>query len=224
MASSASAIKTRLSVNDWVQEGFRVLAEDGVKALTLGQLCSRLGVTKGSFYWHFSDMTAYRTALIDTWALVRDEDRSFDELTSLAPPERLSRMMTTLVGPRHWMLERAMREWARSEPTVAAAVRASDRSVLARRPAGLPRRRLRPRGVRDTRHRDFRRGHRLFASVRLAAESDGCRTPRATSWKSCCGTDIQRWSSAAPWRTAGCRVVRSRGWDRCHDGQAALHG
>jgi hypothetical protein len=39
-------------------------------------------------------------------------------------------MMTTLVGPRHWMLERAMREWARSEPTVAAAVRASDHSVL----------------------------------------------------------------------------------------------
>jgi AcrR family transcriptional regulator len=131
MTSSASAIKTRLSVNDWVQEGFRVLAEDGVKALTVGQLCSRLGVTKGSFYWHFSDMTAYRTALIDSWALVRDEDRSFDELTSLPPPERLSRMVTALVGPRHWMLERAMREWARSVPTVAAAVRASDRSVLA---------------------------------------------------------------------------------------------
>ncbi len=108
-----------------------MLAEDGVKALTLGHLCSRLGVTKGSFYWHFSDMTAYRTALIDTWAMVRDEDRSFDELASLPPRERLSRMMTTLVGPRHWMLERAMREWARSEPSVAAAVRASDHSVVA---------------------------------------------------------------------------------------------
>jgi AcrR family transcriptional regulator len=131
MASSASAIKTRLSVNDWVQEGFRVLAEDGVKSLTLGRLCSRLGVTKGSFYWHFSDMTAYRTALIDSWAVVRDEDRFFDELTSLPPRERLSRMMTALVGPRHWMLERAMREWARSESAVAAAVRASDHSVLA---------------------------------------------------------------------------------------------
>ena len=131
MASSASATNSRLSVNDWVQEGFRVLAEDGVKALTLGHLCSRLGVTKGSFYWHFSDMTAYRAALADTWAVVRDEDRSFDKLASLPPRERLSRMMTTLVGPRHWMLERAMREWARSEPSVAAAVRASDHSVIA---------------------------------------------------------------------------------------------
>jgi AcrR family transcriptional regulator len=131
MASSASATNSRLSVNDWVQEGFRVLAEDGVKSLTLGHLCGRLGVTKGSFYWHFSDMTAYRTALVDTWALVRDEDRSFDDLAGLPPRERLSRMMSALVGPQHWMLERAMREWARSEPTVAAAVRASDHRVLA---------------------------------------------------------------------------------------------
>src|SRR6202044_522342 len=127
MASSVSATNSRLSVDDWVQEGFRVLAEDGVKALTLGHLCARLGVTKGSFYWHFSDMTAYRTALIDTWAVVRDEDRSLDALSAQPPRERLSRMMTALVGPRHWMLERAMREWARSESAVAAAVRASDR-------------------------------------------------------------------------------------------------
>src|SRR6201995_6193353 len=116
MASSASATHSRLSAHDWVQEGFRVLARDGVKALTLGQLCTRLGVTKGSFYWHFSDMTAYRNALIHTWAAARDEDRSFDALDAQPPRERLSRMMTGLVGPRHWMLGRALRGGARSEP------------------------------------------------------------------------------------------------------------
>src|ERR1700744_454817 len=131
MASSASATNSRLSVDDWVQEGFRVLAEDGVKSLTLGHLCTRLGVTKGSFYWHFSDMTAYRSALIDTWTTVRDEDLSFEDLASLPPRDRLSRMMTALVGPRHWMLERAMREGARSEPAVAAAVRASYQKAVA---------------------------------------------------------------------------------------------
>ncbi len=132
MATSGNGVNPRLSVDDWVQEGFRVLAEDGVKALTLGRLCSRLGVTKGSFYWHFNDMQAYRKALIDTWAAVRDEDRGyFDDLATDSPRQRLSRMMTALVGPRHWMLERAMREWARSESAVAAAVRASDRRVIA---------------------------------------------------------------------------------------------
>ena len=132
MATSGGAANSRLSVDDWVQEGFRVLAEEGVKALTLGRLCGRLGVTKGSFYWHFTDMKAYREALIGTWAAVRDEDRGyFDDLAAEPPLQRLSRMMTALVGPRHWMLERAMREWARSESEVAAAVRASDRRVVA---------------------------------------------------------------------------------------------
>lgn len=132
MATPAGATNSRLSVDHWVQEGFRVLAEDGVKALTLGRLCGRLCVTKGSFYWHFADMNAYRTALIDTWAAVRDDDRcAFEDLATEPPRRRLSCMMTALVGPRHWMLERAMREWARSEPAVAAAVRASDRRVVA---------------------------------------------------------------------------------------------
>ncbi|MGH3632946.1 MAG: TetR/AcrR family transcriptional regulator, partial [Mycobacterium sp.] len=120
------------SADDWIQEGFRVLAENGLKALTIDRLCRRLGVTKGSFYWHFSDMKSYRKTLIDTWAAVRDEDRGyFDDLSADPPRRRLSRMMTALLGPRHWMLERAMREWARSEPTVAHAVRASDQRVVA---------------------------------------------------------------------------------------------
>jgi AcrR family transcriptional regulator len=60
VATSGGGANPRLSMDEWVQEGFRVLAEDGVKALTLDRLCRRLGVTKGSFYWHFTDMKAYR--------------------------------------------------------------------------------------------------------------------------------------------------------------------
>lgn len=132
VVTSDGVTSPRLSTDDWVQEGFRVLAEAGLKALTLERLCRRLGVTKGSFYGHFSDMKAYRRALIDAWAAVRDQDRGyFDELATAPPRQRLSRMLTVLVGPRHWMLERAMRDWARSETAVGAAVRASDRRVVA---------------------------------------------------------------------------------------------
>lgn len=130
-ADGRSGTGSRLSATDWVQAGFRILAEDGVKALTIDRLCRRLGVTKGSFYWHFTDLKTYRQALVDTWAAVRDEDRGdFEALATLPPRERLSRMMSALVGPSHWMLERAMREWARSEDSVAAAVRSSDLQVL----------------------------------------------------------------------------------------------
>lgn len=119
-----------LAAADWVEAGFTLLAQDGVKGLTLDQLCRRVGATKGSFYWHFTDLRAYRAALVDTWAQLHDSDRAeFTASAQLSPRERLTRMMGVLLGQRHWMLERAMREWARSDADVAAAVASSDRRV-----------------------------------------------------------------------------------------------
>jgi AcrR family transcriptional regulator len=57
-----------------VQAGYTILAEEGVKALKIDGLCRRLGVTKGSFYWHFTDIAGN------------------------PPRERLSQMMTAPVG------------------------------------------------------------------------------------------------------------------------------
>ncbi|WP_101948843.1 TetR/AcrR family transcriptional regulator [Mycobacterium sp. 3519A] len=122
----------RLSVDDWIQAGFAILAEEGIKALKVDRLCRRLEVTKGSFYWHFTDIAGYRTALVQAWGELRGDDRSdLGELATLPPRERLSRMMSSLVSPRHWTLERAMREWARTDTDVAASVRAADLRVLA---------------------------------------------------------------------------------------------
>ncbi|MGE2721042.1 TetR/AcrR family transcriptional regulator [Mycolicibacterium celeriflavum] len=127
----APARTPRLSVDDWIQAGYEILAEQGIKALKLEALCERVGATKGSFYWHFSDMAGYRSALVRAWGEVRDDDRRhFAALNELPPRERLSRMMSALVDARHRTLERAMREWARTDGEVAAGVRASDRRVL----------------------------------------------------------------------------------------------
>jgi AcrR family transcriptional regulator len=53
-----------LSVDDWIEAGFAILAEEGMKALKIDRLSHRLGVTKGSFYWHFTDIAGYRAALV----------------------------------------------------------------------------------------------------------------------------------------------------------------
>jgi hypothetical protein len=71
----AKARASRLAVDDWIQAGFAVLAEEGIKSLKIDRLCSRLGVTKGSFYWHFTDIASYRIALVDAWGASRDEER-----------------------------------------------------------------------------------------------------------------------------------------------------
>ena len=122
----------RLGIDDWRAAGYAILAEEGLKALKIDRLCARLKVTKGSFYWHFTNIAAYRTALIQGWSELRDADRSqIEEIGALAPRDRLVRMMNSLVSPRHWTLERAMREWARSDEAVAESVRAADRRILA---------------------------------------------------------------------------------------------
>jgi AcrR family transcriptional regulator len=121
----------RLSVDDWIQAGFAIVADGGIETLKIDRLCSRLGVTKGSFYWHFKDMAGYRAALVGSWAELRDRDRShFGELTHLPPRQRLAQMMASLLEERQWTLERAMREWARTDPVVAESVRAADHRVL----------------------------------------------------------------------------------------------
>ena len=42
-----------LARKDWIDAAIVMLAEDNVEALRVDTLAERLGVTKGSFYWHF---------------------------------------------------------------------------------------------------------------------------------------------------------------------------
>ena len=43
-----------LTAADWAEAALQLIAEKGLGALTVSALAARLGVTKGSFYWHFA--------------------------------------------------------------------------------------------------------------------------------------------------------------------------
>ncbi|MDA4103211.1 TetR/AcrR family transcriptional regulator [Mycolicibacterium monacense] len=128
----ATARDRPTSLDDWIDAGFALLAEGGTNALRIGRLCDRLHVTKGSFYWHFSDIQAYRAALVEAWGDVRDrERRRFATMQDVPPRQRMRVMMEALVNPSHWAVERVMRTWAIADDEVADKVRQSDRRVLA---------------------------------------------------------------------------------------------
>ncbi|MFG1934908.1 TetR/AcrR family transcriptional regulator [Mycobacterium sp. NPDC048908] len=121
----------RLTADDWIDAGFAALAEGGPNGLRVDRLCERLHVTKGSFYWHFADTSAYRNELIKAWGSLRDRNRrEFERMPDVDPRDRLRVMMQTWVAPEQWRLESAMREWALTDDAVLASVQQSDARIL----------------------------------------------------------------------------------------------
>ncbi|MFW0788129.1 TetR/AcrR family transcriptional regulator [Gordonia sp. CPCC 205333] len=119
-----------LSADDWLAVGYRLLAEDGIAALKIDRLCERAGVTRGSFYWHFATIASFRTALVESWTRALTAERDFvDGIGDLDPRPRLSTMIEWLLGDEKWLLERSMREWARHDEALAAAVGRADLRV-----------------------------------------------------------------------------------------------
>ena len=56
-----------LGAEDWVEAANEALASGGVDAVRVEPLAEGLGVTKGSFYWHFADRGALLDAVLTSW-------------------------------------------------------------------------------------------------------------------------------------------------------------
>ena len=56
-----------LTASDWAEAALQLIAEKGLRALTVSALASRLGVTKGSFYWHFQGRPELLAATLSRW-------------------------------------------------------------------------------------------------------------------------------------------------------------
>ncbi|MCK5892095.1 MAG: TetR/AcrR family transcriptional regulator [Aeromicrobium sp.] len=121
----------RLSAQDWTRGALDLLMAEGVAALQINRLCADLGVTRGSFYWHFADLTELEAAVAERWCEeTRERLDQLAELDRLPPRERLRIMTLHLIDDASWSVERALREWARSTPQVAAVVGESDQHVF----------------------------------------------------------------------------------------------
>ncbi len=67
MNDGAKNERVRLSAEDWEDGALALIAEQGVGALAVEALARRLGVTKGSFYWHFRTREALLQAALERW-------------------------------------------------------------------------------------------------------------------------------------------------------------
>ncbi len=82
--------KLPLTPTDWEQAALALIAEKGLGALRVEPLARRLGITKGSFYWHFSGRDELLVRALARW---EQQDRAHLKMSlsaGSAPAERLA--------------------------------------------------------------------------------------------------------------------------------------
>lgn len=69
MSSSVAPAESRqsLTAQDWAEAALESLATGGIDAVAVEPLARKLGVTKGSFYWHFDSREALLRAALELW-------------------------------------------------------------------------------------------------------------------------------------------------------------
>jgi AcrR family transcriptional regulator len=147
MASTAPKLepKGRLSAADWEEAALGTLAESGLGTVAVESLARRLGVTKGSFYWHFATREALIKAALERWEK-SDEEIVVAQLDAIADPrERLRELFRRVSGemPSHVIYAALMQSLDHPlvRPVMArVSQRRLDVLALAYRQAGLERR------------------------------------------------------------------------------------
>jgi len=128
--------KDALTSEDWIKAGFRALVAEGAKGLRAEALARALGISKGSFYWHFADVPALKRSMIDYWyeratrhviAVIQGQ--------TMSGTERLRLLVVFASAPQPEFggigAEGALREWARSDDEVRAVARKAEAERLA---------------------------------------------------------------------------------------------
>lgn len=87
----------RLSAEDWAQAALDQIAEQGLSTVAVEPLARRLGVTKGSFYWHFPSRDALLAAALARWEHV-EQEMVFGQLEAVADPRERLRALFQLVA------------------------------------------------------------------------------------------------------------------------------
>jgi AcrR family transcriptional regulator len=119
----------QLSARDWLDQGLKTLAKNGFTALKAEPLAKAMGVSRGSFYWHFADIGAFHAAILAQWRDVAAEQIIANVEAASKDENPLELLLRRVFGER-LTLERAVRTWATVDPAARAAVQAIDQRRL----------------------------------------------------------------------------------------------
>ena len=114
--------------SQWTQAGLEALRKGGVAGVRVERLAEDIGLTKGSFYWHFRGRGELLEALLDFWAREMTE-AEFERVQAVRGglAARLRTLAEDVLEKGMGRYDPAVRAWARSDKKVAAAVAQVDR-------------------------------------------------------------------------------------------------
>jgi len=131
----AKAARSALDRDAWIRGAIAILAEHGAERLRVEVLATRLGVTKGSFYWHFKDRRDLLDAVLEFWKAGRIRD--IRKQTQAEPGQEAAALRHTIEvyasarNRKGIAIEAAVRDWARHDPRAVAVVEEVDAERLA---------------------------------------------------------------------------------------------
>ncbi len=106
----------RLTRKDWLHGALELMSKVGVESIKIVPLAKRLGVTSGSFYWHFSNRKELYEALLTYWEREMT-DTVIDAAKKLqGPPEkRIWKLMEQVMDTGMANFDLAISHWAQND-------------------------------------------------------------------------------------------------------------
>lgn len=130
--SAENPAQPRLTRADWLEKALDVLIESGIDSVRITRLADLLGVTRGSFYWHFADRAELLSAMLEVWE--QSNSASIIRAASVAGglEDRILALFLCWLDPDLFdpRLDFAVRDWARGDDALLASIAASDQSRM----------------------------------------------------------------------------------------------
>jgi len=128
---------SRLTRDDWLDAAFQAVVDGGFDKVRVLLLADALGVTRGSFYWHFSDHAELLSALLARWhAREVAANRTMAAASSIDARADLEQLLENALAHagadlENMRFELALRGQGRRDPAVAAMLAEVDAQRMA---------------------------------------------------------------------------------------------
>ena len=132
---AGDSARTSLTPERWIEAATELLVDHGIDSVRVDVLARSLGVTRGSFYWHFRDREDLLRSVLAAW-----RERATEQLTARLESAHsdareqvrdvLSLPLRGRAAQRAARIELAIRAWARRDEVARHAVDEADASRI----------------------------------------------------------------------------------------------